>query len=176
MMAASLPWRPQGLNLLGRVQVAQQCLASKAIYQMAFVQPLTAAGEAMAKAVKCFVAASDLPQERSPNMACLYPNEAACVMPRREGGLGLPDLEITSTAMLAKTVAKICSPRVREWQPLMLSLLADPQHGLSTWVVTDPTASPVLNLRPRLLGHVTAIAQLKLHRGWPRPPNLTTRC
>uniref|UniRef100_UPI004035CDDE hypothetical protein n=1 Tax=Hydrogenophaga sp. TaxID=1904254 RepID=UPI004035CDDE len=118
MVAASLPWRPQGLNLLGRVQVAQQCLASKAIYQIAFVQPLAAAGEALAKAVKRFVAASDLPQERSPNMACLYPNEAACVMPRREGGLGLPDLEITSTAMLAKTVAQLFSPRVREWQPL----------------------------------------------------------
>ncbi|KAJ9520734.1 hypothetical protein QJQ45_007590 [Haematococcus lacustris] len=164
MVAASLPWRPQGLNLLGRVQVAQQCLASKAIYQMAFVQPLAAAGVAMGKAVKRFVAASDLPQERSPNMACLYPNDAACVMPRREGGLGLPDLEITSTAMLAKTVAQLFSPRVREWQPLLHSLLADPQHSLSTWVVTDPTASPVPNLSPRLQAHVTAIAQLKLHR------------
>ncbi|MGQ3168993.1 MAG: hypothetical protein ACT6SG_20580, partial [Hydrogenophaga sp.] len=118
MVAVSLPWRPQGLNLLGRVQVAQQCLASKAIFQIAFVQPLAAAGEALAKAVKRFVTASDLPQERSPNMACLCPNEAACVMPRREGGLGLPDLEITSTAMLAKTVAQLFSPRVREWQPL----------------------------------------------------------
>eukprot|EP00966_Prymnesium_polylepis_P180289 4174850-Prymnesium_polylepis.1 len=59
-------------------------------------------------------------------------------MPRREGGLGLPDLGITSTAMLAKTVAQLFSPRVREWQPLMHSLLADPQHGLCTWVVTDP--------------------------------------
>ncbi|KAJ9505846.1 hypothetical protein QJQ45_010644 [Haematococcus lacustris] len=164
MVAASLPWRPQGLNLLGRVQVAQQCLASKAIYQMAFVQPLAAAGVAMGKAVKHFVAASDLPQERSPNMACLYPNDATCVMPRREGGLGLPDLEITSTAMLAKTVAQLFSPRVREWQPLLHSLLADPQHSLSTWVVTDPTASPVPNLSPRLQAHVTAIAQLKLHR------------
>ncbi|MGQ3168944.1 MAG: hypothetical protein ACT6SG_20325 [Hydrogenophaga sp.] len=114
MVAASLPWGPQRLNLLGRVQVAQQCLAFKAIYQMAFVQPLAIAGEAMDKAVKRFVAASDPPQERSPNMACLYPNEAACVMPRREGGLGLPDLEITSTAMLAKTVAQLFSPRVRE--------------------------------------------------------------
>ncbi|KAJ9512291.1 hypothetical protein QJQ45_012924 [Haematococcus lacustris] len=162
MVAASLPW--QGLNLLGRVQVAQQCLASKAIYQMAFVQPLAAAGVAMGKAVKRFVAASDLPQERSPNMACLYPNDASCVMSRREGGLGLPDLEITSTAMLAKTVAQLFSPRVREWQPLLNSLLADPQHSLSTWVVTDPTASPVPNLSPRLQAHVTAIAQLKLHR------------
>ncbi|MGQ3180270.1 MAG: hypothetical protein ACT6SC_21990, partial [Blastomonas fulva] len=128
---------------------------------MAFVQPLAVAGEAMAKAVMRFVAASDLPQERSPNMACLYSNEAACVMPQREGGLGLPDLEITSTA---KTVAQLFSPRVREWQPLMHSLLADPQQGLSTWVVTDPTTSPVLNLSPRLQAHVTAIAQLKLHR------------
>ncbi|KAJ9518629.1 hypothetical protein QJQ45_018689 [Haematococcus lacustris] len=81
MVAAPPPWRPQGLNLLGRVQVAQQCLAFKAIYQMAFVQPLAAAGVAMGKTV-----------------------------------------------------------------------------------VTDPTASPVPNLSPRLQAHVTTIAHFKLHR------------
>ncbi|MGQ3168943.1 MAG: hypothetical protein ACT6SG_20320 [Hydrogenophaga sp.] len=46
----------------------------------------------------------------------------------------------------------------------MHSLLPDPQQGLNTWVVMDPTASPVPNLSPRLQAHVTAIAQLKLHR------------
>ncbi|KAJ9512429.1 hypothetical protein QJQ45_013014 [Haematococcus lacustris] len=132
MMAASLPWRPQGLNLLGRVQVAQQCLASKSIYQMAFVQPSAALAQAMALAVNRFVAASDLPQERSPNSSRLYPSKAICVMPRGEGGVGLPDLGVTSTAMLAKMLAQLWSPRVRPWQPLTHSLLADPSHGLST--------------------------------------------
>ncbi|KAJ9513891.1 hypothetical protein QJQ45_020968, partial [Haematococcus lacustris] len=87
MMGASLPWRPQGLNLLGRVQVAQQCLASKSIYQVAFVQPSTPLAQAMALAVNRFVAASDLPQERSPNSNRLYPSKAICVMPRGEGGV-----------------------------------------------------------------------------------------
>ncbi|KAJ9516246.1 hypothetical protein QJQ45_001132 [Haematococcus lacustris] len=164
MLAASLPWRPQGLYLLGRVQVAQQCLASKSIYQMAFVQPSAPLTQAMAAAVNRFVAASDLPQERSPNSSRLYPNKAICVMPRGEGGVGLPDLGVTSTAMLAKMLAQLWSPRVRPWQPLTHSLLADPSHGLSTWVITDPTASPSRGISPRLQAHVTALAELKLFR------------
>ncbi|KAJ9511114.1 hypothetical protein QJQ45_013190 [Haematococcus lacustris] len=137
MMAASLPWRPQGLNLLGRVQVAQQCLASKSIYQMAFVQPSAPLTQAMAAAVNRFVAASDLPQERSPNSCRLYPSKAICVMPRGEGG------------------------------PLTHSLLADPSHGLSTWVITDPTAPPSRGISPRLQAHVAALAELKLFRAVP---------
>ncbi|KAJ9531018.1 hypothetical protein QJQ45_000983 [Haematococcus lacustris] len=167
MMAASLPWRPQGLNLLGRVQVAQQCLASKSIYQMAFVQPSAPLAQAMALAVNRFVAASDLPQERSPNNSRLYPSKAICVMPRGEGGVGLPDLGVTSTAMLAKMLAQLWSPRVRPWQPLTHSLLADPSHGLSTWVITDPTAPPSRGISPRLQAHVAALAELKLFRAVP---------
>ncbi|KAJ9519762.1 hypothetical protein QJQ45_013473, partial [Haematococcus lacustris] len=167
MMAASLPWRPQGLNLLGRVQVAQQCLASKSIYQMAFVQPSAPLTQAMAAAVNRFVAASDLPQERSPNSSRLYPSKAICVMPRGEGGVGLPDLGVTSTAMLAKMLAQLWSPRVRPWQPLTHSLLADPSHGLSTWVITDPTAPPSRGISPRLQAHVAALAELKLFRAVP---------
>ncbi|KAJ9523155.1 hypothetical protein QJQ45_023956, partial [Haematococcus lacustris] len=167
MMAASLPWRPQGLNLLVRVQVAQQCLASKSIYQMAFVQPSAPLAQAMALAVNRFVAASDLPQERSPNSSSLYPSKAICVMPRGEGGVGLPDLGVTSTAMLAKMMAQLWSPRARPWQPLTHSLLADPSHGLSTWVITDPTATPSRGISPRLQAHVAALAELKLFRAVP---------
>ncbi|KAJ9514956.1 hypothetical protein QJQ45_002764 [Haematococcus lacustris] len=167
MMAASLPWRPQGLNLLGRVQVAQQCLASKPIYQMAFVQPSAPLAQAMALAVNRFVAASDLPQERSPNSSRLYPSKAICVMPRGEGGVGLPDLGVTSTAMLAKMLAQLWSPRVRPWQPLTHSLLANPSHGLSTWVITDPTAPPSRGISPRLQAHVAALAELELFRAVP---------
>ncbi|KAJ9517362.1 hypothetical protein QJQ45_016734, partial [Haematococcus lacustris] len=167
MMASSLPWQPQGLNLLGRVQVAQQCLASKSIYQMAFVQPSAALAQAMALAVNRFVAASDLPQERSPNSSRLYPSKAICVMPRGEGGVGLPDLGVTSTAMLAKMLAQLWSPRVRPWQPLTRSLMANPSHGLSTWVITDPTAPPSRGISPRLQAHVAALAELKLFRAVP---------
>ncbi|KAJ9506919.1 hypothetical protein QJQ45_002468 [Haematococcus lacustris] len=141
MMAASLPWRPQGLNLLGRVQVAQQCLASKSIYQMAL--------------------------ERSPSSSRLYPSKAICVVPRGEGGVGLPDLGVTSTVMLAKMLAQLWSPRVRPWQPLTHSLLADPSHGLSTWVITYPTAPPSRGISPRLQAHVAALAELKLFRAVP---------
>ncbi|KAJ9522576.1 hypothetical protein QJQ45_019643, partial [Haematococcus lacustris] len=164
MTAASLSWTPQGLNLLGRVQVAQQCLASKPIYQMAFIKPSAAHGKAMAKAVKRFVAMSDLPQERSPNMSRLYPREDICAMPRREGGLGYPDLAVTSTAMLAKMLAQLWSPRVRPWQPLVHSLLADPLHSLSTWVITKPSASPSRSTSPRLQAHIAAMAELFPHR------------
>ncbi|KAJ9520416.1 hypothetical protein QJQ45_000168 [Haematococcus lacustris] len=167
MMAASHPWRPQGLNLLGRVQVAQQCLASKSIHQMAFVQASTPLAQAMALAVYRCVAASDLPQERSPNNNRLYSSKAICVMPRGEGGVGLPDLGVTSMAMVAKMLAQLWSPRVRPWQPLTHSLLADPSHGLSMWVITDPTAPPSRGISPRMQAHVAALAELKLFRAVP---------
>ncbi|KAJ9529876.1 hypothetical protein QJQ45_022318 [Haematococcus lacustris] len=148
MMAASLPWRPQGLNLLGRVQVAQQCLASKSIYQMAFVQPSAPPAQAMASAVNRFVAASDLPQERSPNSSRLYPSKAICVMPRGKGGVGHQHGhagEDVGPALVAP----------------------DPSHGLSTWVITDPTAPPSRGISPRLQAHVAALAELKLFRAVP---------
>ncbi|KAJ9527894.1 hypothetical protein QJQ45_005531 [Haematococcus lacustris] len=96
---------------------------------------------AMALAVNPFVAASDLPQERSPNSSRLYPSKAICVMPRGEGGVGLPDLGVTSTAMLAKMLAQLC-----------------------TWVITDPTAPPSRGISPRMQAHVAALAELKLFR------------
>ncbi|KAJ9517145.1 hypothetical protein QJQ45_009101 [Haematococcus lacustris] len=105
--------------------------------------------------------------ERSPNSSRLYPSKAICVMPRGEGGVGLPDLGVTSTAMLAKMLAQLWSPRVRPWQPLTHSLLADPSHGLSTWVITDPTAPPSRGISPRLQAHVAAQAELKLFRAVP---------
>ncbi|KAJ9524507.1 hypothetical protein QJQ45_019534 [Haematococcus lacustris] len=156
----------QALEFLVR-WVAQQCLASKSIYQMAFVQPSAALAQAMALAVNRFVAASNLPQERSPNSSRLYPSKAICVMPRGEGGVGLPDLGVTSTAMLAKMLAQLWSPRVRPWQPLTHCLLADPSHGLSTWVITDPTAPPSRGISSRLQAHVAALAELKLFRAVP---------
>ncbi|KAJ9531619.1 hypothetical protein QJQ45_021783, partial [Haematococcus lacustris] len=111
MTAASLSWTPQGLNLLGRVQVAQQCLASKPIYQMAFIKPSAAHGKAMAKAVKRFVAMSDLPQERSPNMSRLGPGTSWGPAP--VGGQTLDDMQ-------AKAVlASIVPPELREHRLLI---------------------------------------------------------
>ncbi|KAJ9519337.1 hypothetical protein QJQ45_023134 [Haematococcus lacustris] len=95
------------------------------------------------------------------------PAQAICVMPRGEGGVGLPDLGVTSTAMLAKVLAQLSSPRVRPWQPLTHSLLADPSHGLSAWIITDPTAPPSRGISPRLQAHVAALAELKLFRAVP---------
>ncbi|KAJ9516033.1 hypothetical protein QJQ45_024475, partial [Haematococcus lacustris] len=48
-----------------------------------------------------------------------------------------------------------------------LTLLADPSHGLSTWVITDPTAPPSRGISPRLQAHVAALAELKLFRAVP---------
>ncbi|KAJ9527458.1 hypothetical protein QJQ45_025730 [Haematococcus lacustris] len=43
----------------------------------------------------------------------------------------------------------------------------DPSHGLSTWVITDPTAPPSRGISPRLQAHVAALAELKLFRAVP---------
>ncbi|KAJ9534711.1 hypothetical protein QJQ45_013078 [Haematococcus lacustris] len=157
MMADSLPWRPQGLNLLGRVQVAQQCLASKSIYQMAFVQPSAPLAQAMALAVNRCVAASDLPPGAQPQQQPPLPQQDHLrdAPGGGRGGASRPGGHQHGHA------GKDAGP------PLTHSLLADPSHGLSTWIINDPTAPPSRGISPRLQAHVAALAELKLFRAVP---------
>ncbi|KAJ9523862.1 hypothetical protein QJQ45_020057 [Haematococcus lacustris] len=66
----------------------------------------------------------DLPQERSPNSSSRYPSKAIGVMPRGEGGMGLPNLGSTSSAMLAKI------PSSEEWKARRAGHQQEAQHRL----------------------------------------------
>ncbi len=102
MRAAGSKWAAAAPNLLGRVLVSAQCLASKAVYQANFHSPTPELLSQMQQAVNSFVASPMRREEVSPNPSCLYPCARICHLPRAAGGVGLPDLAAHFAAMLAK--------------------------------------------------------------------------
>jgi hypothetical protein len=73
MRAAGSKWAAAAPNLLGRVLVSAQCLASKAVYQANFHSPTPELLSQMQQAVNSFVASPMRREEVSPNPSCLYP-------------------------------------------------------------------------------------------------------
>jgi len=102
MRAAGCIWQAAAPNLLGRVLVSAQCLASKAIYQANFHCPTPDLLSHMQLAVNSFVALSTRREEVSPNPSRLHPCASICHLPRAAGGVGLPDLTAHCAAMRAK--------------------------------------------------------------------------
>ena len=103
MTSAGQAWHPLRLNILGRVHVAKQCLASKAVYQAPFNTPSPEHLEHMQQAINRFVASSALPEEVTPRRDSLFPKADICLLPVHRGGLGLPDINCQVTAGRAKS-------------------------------------------------------------------------
>ena len=163
LSAAAGRWRKLALNMLERAHVSKQCIASKVIYQLGFTQPTPAQLQHMQRAVRTYAALEPQPAERSPYLA-LLPGQLTCAMPRHEGGLGYPMLGHFSLAMQAKTVAQLVGPVARSWQPLVADLVAHPQLGLASWVVTAPQAVRLDPELQRWQAHIDALASLQLQR------------
>ena len=162
MRAATPRWHQRSVCLPDRVHVSQQCLASKPIYQLTYTQPTARQLGGMQRVVREFVARSDLPGR---GLTVLMPGEAVCSMPRGQGGMGYPDVRAFSVALQAKHMTHLFGPRRRPWQPLVRALLASAcPAGVSTWVITDPSAFRLPRTLPRLQGYVDALATLHPHR------------
>ena len=103
MRATASSWSAHPPSRLGRALVANQCIASKAVYQMAFTKPRLPQLKQMQRAVNGFVATSPIPWEEVPFQGRLYPSAEAAYLPVSAGGMGVQDLSIMSKALLAKT-------------------------------------------------------------------------
>lgn len=165
MWAATHPWKPLGLNLLARAHVAKQCIASKPLYQASVLCPPPQLLNNMQRVIRTFTAYTNLPEEKGVGQQ-MYPNYATCMLPFSEGGINLVHVPTQVTALHAKFVASLFGPIHRIWQGLTLSMLssAPATFGLSSWVVTAPTALPHNILPPRLSTYVKAFADTKPHR------------
>jgi exonuclease III len=150
--------------LWGRVVIAMQCLASKPIYQLAFFKAPKADLQEMQAALRAYVATSSDPRDASPVSGLVYPCEAAMAMPPHEGGLGYPVLATFQVALLARLVAQLVGPRARPWQGLVRRFLQDPELGVASWVVTQPTAMRLPLGMQRLQACVDAFAALGVTR------------
>ena len=140
MHAAAERWAGVDPCLFGRVHAANQCLASKAVYQMAFHPPTPTLTRAMQRAVNSLVSRTQRAEEATPFPHSLFPGEHIAFLPRRSGGLGLMDMEAQSLAMLAKKV----------WQLFVFN--PHPAHHL----LRHEISSCLLNLPPILPSHLPA--------------------
>ena len=169
MRAAAAKWGFLKLNQLGRVLVAKQSLASKAVYQLAFVQPSAQQLAAMQEAIRLFVAAPTSPTEGVVRGDCLWPRGAVMALPRQAGGLAYPLLEHAAAALRAKLVARLFGAGLQPWKPLVAHSLAGAAgaDAVPAWPVTLGVADPELGralcagLPEYLRPHVAAFMQLQ---------------
>ena len=159
MSAAGAPWQPLAPNILGRVLVSSQCLASKAIYQANFHSPATPTLLHMQRIVNSFVATSSRCEEASPVSSRLYPSASVCLLPRQAGGLGIVDLAAHFAAMRAKPCWLSFRYAAHPWASLFrheislvtaVNAVQDPVNAAQDlrlglppghhWLVTRPTA------------------------------------
>ncbi|GAX85786.1 hypothetical protein CEUSTIGMA_g13201.t1 [Chlamydomonas eustigma] len=119
MHLEGLAWNCAKANQLGRTHISVLNLASKAIYQAAFHKPPANLVAAMQQQVNRFVAKPSCPTEDSPIPATqLYPSANICFLPKKAGGLSLPDLNSHFTSMRAKPCWKMFVRSVHPWQQL----------------------------------------------------------
>ena len=118
MRAAARAWEPVRANAYGRSHVSMQCLAAKAVYQFNFTAPSAVQLPAMRRAINRFVARSARAEEETPIPDHLYPAFKVCALPVDKGGLGMPDIEAHSVAMLAKAGWLLFRHTAHPWQQL----------------------------------------------------------
>jgi exonuclease III len=175
VQGAALRWQSRALTLVGRVHVANQCLASKLTYQASFLPPLPSDADALSRTITRFVARTTRPEEETMGGG-LRPGLLACMLPKEEGGLGFRVLDLHCLALAAKPIARLFCHGERIWQPLMQAQLAAADlaaggPGVSTWAITDPVGRlPVaerVGLSPCLCDYVRAFSQLHPCRAKP---------
>lgn len=165
---AALPWRELNLSMVGRVHVATMHLQSRLVHALASVAPPAEVLARLQQGIRGFVGQTGRATEAGPwgmQSALLFPSEATCIMPVKEGGLGLPHLPTTATALRAKLIPQLFGVRQGIWQLLDRELLRDARYGMCTWAVTAPAAPvPTRYQCQRVLDHVAAFAATRPHR------------
>ena len=159
-------WRPLGLNLIGRAHVAKACLQGSIVYRSSIVPAPPAHLRALQRTIRHFISHSSLPDEQVPSSLAMYPREAVCALPHKDGGIAMAHLPTHQHALQAKVVAQLFSPRARHWQPIMMAQFAavDVVASLPSWVVTNPAAYNLSAINPRLHAYVLGFRHTRPHR------------
>ena len=180
MHSAALRWTDLDPCLFGRVHAANQCLASKAVYQQSFLPPHPLRHTLpMQRAVNRLASTTQRSEEATPYPHFLYPGQHVAFLPRRSGGLGLIDLEAASLAMLAKPVWQLFTHSLHPSRLLLRHEVASSLLSLpplpsfhppllppgAHWLVTCPTTVPSRPCpTPSYQASVDAFRQLDIRR------------
>ena len=180
MSASAARWLDLDPCLLGRVHAANQCLASKAVYQQSFLPPDPVRHlPSMQRAVARLVVSTKRIEEITPYPSALCPGQHVAFLPRHAGGLGLMDLSAASPAMLSKAIWQLFTYSSHPSRALLRHEVASclltlpplpPSHPTyippgAHWVITSPTIVPARDCTtPSYQASLSAFRQLPITR------------
>lgn len=140
-------WAARGLSFHGRAHVAQQCVASTLVYHAAFSRPPPACLAAIQTEINAFVRGGD---------ALCLPCSEVVHLPRRLGGMGVPNLQQVVHALQAGIIQRLLHPARRPWKVLMMQSLRQLTPGAAgARAVFSALVSPPPT--PRAGGHGPAL-------------------
>jgi exonuclease III len=164
-------WRVQPLTALGRAHVARQELASKLVYQANFSDPGVRL-QPVQLAISRFISTAGNPEEEQPFEAQVIAPQRVLSLPPLCGGLGAPNLQLSSASMRAKPVWKALRlsphPAWRLFEHEIVVALPPPPDappGLHC-LVTRPALAPAFppHATPSARAAVEAFQQLRVER------------
>ena len=184
MHGAADRWLQLDSVLPGRVHAANQCIASKAVFQCGFLPPLPPHLVAIQQAVNRLVGSTQRAEGETPFPNRLFPNKSVSMLPKSCGGLGLLDVAAAASAMIAKLLWNLFrfSPHpahlllrheitssLTPLPPLPPSHPSDFPPG-AHWVVTRPLVVPLHSCStPSFQASLDAFRQLGIKRILPPP-------
>ncbi len=107
-------WAARGLSFHGRAHVAQQCVASTLVFHASFSRPPPQCLAAIQAELNTFVRGGD---------ALCLPCGEVVSLPKRLGGMGVPNLQQVVHALQAGIIQRLLHPARRPWKVLMLHSL-----------------------------------------------------
>lgn len=158
-------WSARDLTLLGRVYVAKQLMASTITHLASFIPPPPTQLKALQHLMDGFMLSHTSPRPSDDRPLRARPAAAIRALPRAEGGLAAPDIDLQATALRAKTAARLLHPQQRPWKTLALAhfLPAFPKMGAGAMLSTVKPSS-VRGLPPRWVSHWRALRATRPHR------------
>ena len=118
IIAAAKTWSHVQSTRIGLAHVANQSLLSKPVYQALFHLPSAEQRQEIQATVNRFVAHAPRPEERAPNISCLFPSAKVCYLHPRQGGLGILDVEAQFPSLIAKPCWKLFCYSHHPWADL----------------------------------------------------------
>ena len=168
-------WSQHPLSTLGRVYVARQCLVSMLSYHLHFIVPSRDTMIQIRRSILGYVFHGNLlrltDKQGRPihQLPICDPPIRVLSMPLEDGGVRLPDVEVFSAALLAKTCTRLLEPLFHPWKALAsFRLRSDPEvavWGLGTAILTSSfDCSSIPSLSDRWVAAIKAFRALRVHR------------
>ena len=155
--------------------VARQCLVSMLSYHPHFIVPSRDTMIQIRRSILGYVFHGNLlrltDKQGRPihQLPICDPPIRVLSMPLEDGGVRLPDVEVFSAALLAKTCTRLLEPLFHPWKAIAsFRLRSDPEvavWGLGTAILTSSfDCSSIPSLSDRWVAAITAFRALRVHR------------